>query len=196
MVAVPEKLCPDGLYCENVARLTVPPHTPSLPLVDRRALLRAGGLAFALGWGGGRVRAETKPPGAGAAADPAPLVPTTQFESAYAKIVGNGTPTQGAMALELPEDAENGNIVPYKINVESPMTDSDHISRVHLLSTQNPQALVATFHFTPLSGSATVSGRMRLAKTQEVVAVAVTSHDTLVVARTLVNVGIGGCGVE
>jgi sulfur-oxidizing protein SoxY len=96
----------------------------------------------------------------------------------------------------LPEDAENGNIVPYKINVESPMTDEDHIARVDLLSTQNPQAAVATFYFTPLSGRATVAGRMRLAKTQEVVAVALTSQNKLLIARQKIAVGIGGCGTE
>jgi sulfur-oxidizing protein SoxY len=144
------------------------------------------------------ARSETEAPGAAAlaTADPAPLVPTAQFEDAYGKIIGGGTPIEGRMTIELPEDAENGNIVPYKISVDSPMTDADHIARVHLLSTQNPQASVATFHFTPLSGKAAVSGRMRLAKTQEVIAVALTSANSLLIARTTVAVGIGGCGAE
>jgi len=157
-------------------------------------LASAGALALAAL--GARPATAASGPPAAAAADPAPLVPTRQFEDAFARIVGNGTPIEGRMTLELPEDAENGNIVPYKISVESPMTDADHIARVHLLSTQNPQASVATFHFTPLSGKAAVAGRMRLAKTQEVVAVALTSDDTLLIARTTVSVGIGGCGTE
>jgi len=136
------------------------------------------------------------PKGAAAVADPPPLIPTSQFDDAFAKVVGTGTPVEGQMMLELPEDAENGNIVPYKINVESPMTDEDHIARVDLLSTQNPQAAVATFYFTPLSGRATVAGRMRLAKTQEVVAVALTSQNKLLIARQKIAVGIGGCGTE
>jgi sulfur-oxidizing protein SoxY len=111
-------------------------------------------------------------------------------------VVGSGTPLEERMMLELPEDAENGSIVPYKISVESPMTADDYIARVDLLSTQNPQASVATFHFTPLSGTAAVTGRMRLAKTQEVVAVALTSSNKLLMARQTVNVGIGGCGTE
>lgn len=131
-----------------------------------------------------------------AATDAEPKHPTPQFDEAFAKIVGNGTPVEGRMTLELPEDAENGNIVPYRISVQSPMTADDHIARVHLLSTQNPQASVGTFHFTPLSGAATVSGRMRLAKTQDVVAIALTNTDTLLVARARVMVGIGGCGTE
>lgn len=131
-----------------------------------------------------------------AAADPPPLIPTRQFEEAFAQVVGSGTPIEGRVLLELPEDAENGNIVPYKISIESPMSADDHIQKVTLLSTQNPQATVAVFHFTPLSGKAAVSGRMRLAKTQEVVAVALTSANSLLIGRQMVDVGIGGCGTE
>lgn len=166
-------------------------------LVDRRKMLAGAGALGLAGLGGRPALAETLPLGAAAAvADPAPLLPTAQFEDAFGKIVGNGTPIEGRMTIELPEDAENGNIVPYKISVESPMTAADYIARVYLLSTQNPQATVATFHFTPLSGVATVSGRMRLAKTQDVVAVGLTSENSLLIARTTVIVGIGGCGVE
>jgi sulfur-oxidizing protein SoxY len=159
-----------------------------------------GGLAgFVLGAAAGAraARAEGTPVAAAdGAADQTPLAPTSQYQAAFANAVGSGTPREELMILELPEDAENGNIVPYKISVESPMTAEDHIAEVHLLSTQNPEARVAVFHFTPLSGRAAVSGRMRLAKTQEVVAVAVTSSNKLLMARRTVSVGIGGCGTE
>jgi sulfur-oxidizing protein SoxY len=172
--------------------------TPDRPLVTRRTVLSGAGGLLLCGAGGGATRpaAAAPPPPAAAAAGDAPLVPSPQFAEAFARVVGNGTPIEGRMTIELPEDAENGNIVPYKISVESPMTEADHIARVHLLSTQNPQAAVATFHFTPLSGKAAVSGRMRLARTQEVVAVALTSSNSLLIARTMVHVGIGGCGTE
>ena len=90
-------------------------------------------------------------------------------------------PLEEGVTVDLPEIAENGNIVPYKLDVESPMTEDDYVERLHLLSTANPQAAVATFHFTPLSGKATVTGRMRLAKTQDVVAVAETSTGKLLI---------------
>lgn len=164
------------------------------PALHRRAFL--GSLA-ALAAIRSPALAETAASGPAplAASDPA-LPPSAQYEEALARIVGSGTPIEGRMTIELPEDAENGNIVPYKISIESPMTDQDYIARVHLLSTLNPQASVATFHFTPLSGQATVSGRMRLAKTQDVVAVALTSANSLLIARQAVIVGIGGCGTE
>lgn len=165
-------------------------------LVDRRKVL-AGAGALALAAGGVReAQAETEASRAAAVTDPPPLVPTAQYQDAFQKVIGTGTPIEGRVVLDLPEDAENGNIVPYKISIESPMSEADHITQVHLLSTQNPQAAVATFHFTPLSGKAAVSGRMRLAKTQEVVAIALTSDNSLLVARRVVNVGIGGCGSE
>lgn len=170
--------------------------TRARQFVDRRTILAgAGGTALAT-LCVGSARSEGEAAVSAAVANPVVLHPTVQFENAFAKIIGSGTPIEGRMTLEMPEDAENGNIVPYTIAVESPMSEADNIARVHLLSTQNPQASVATFHFTPLSGKAQVSGRMRLAKTQEVVAVALTNANALLIARTTVNVGIGGCGVE
>lgn len=165
-------------------------------IVDRRTAL-AGAAALLCTLAVARpAGAETSPTQAVVAAADAPPVPTPQFEEAFAKIVGNGTPREELLELEMPEDAENGNIVPYRISIESPMTPDDYIARVHLLSTQNPQAAVATFHFTPRSGKATVAGRMRLARTQDVVAVALTSANSLLIGRRMVHVGIGGCATE
>jgi sulfur-oxidizing protein SoxY len=121
---------------------------------------------------------------------------TPQFDIALKKVLGERVPLEEGIKVELPEIAENGNIVPYKLMVESPMTEDDFIQRLHLLSTANPQAAVATFHFTPLSGVATVTGRMRLAKTQDVVAVAETSTGKIMIGRSKVQVTIGGCGSE
>ncbi|MGE0024684.1 MAG: thiosulfate oxidation carrier protein SoxY [Hyphomicrobium sp.] len=163
--------------------------------IDRRAFLASLAALTAMRLPA-RAEGEAAAAKAQATEDPGPQPPSAQFEEAFARIVGSGTPLDGRMTIELPEDAENGNIVPYKISAESPMTAEDHVARVHLLSTLNPQASVATFHFTPLSGKAVVSGRMRLAKTQDVVAVAVTSANVLLVARQTVIVGIGGCGTE
>lgn len=168
---------------------------PRLVFLDRRGLLLGAGGVLAAACGARAAGTETSKREADAL-DPKPLVPTRQYEETFAAIVGSGTPVEGRMTIELPEDAENGNIVPYKISIESPMTAQDHITRAYLLSTQNPQARVGTFHFSPLSGRAMVSGRMRLAKTQEVVALALTSTNTLLTARQLVHVGIGGCGAD
>ena len=116
------------------------------------------------------------------------------WQQVLKNIVGGASPSQGRIALELPEIAENGNTVPFNVSVDSPMTEGDHVKAVHLISTANPQPVVATFHFTPASGKASVASRMRLAQTQDVIAVAELSDGKFVMARHAVRVTIGGCG--
>ena len=117
------------------------------------------------------------------------------FQDAFAKIVGDRTPEAGPFTLDLPELAENGNMVLFKLDVDSPMTDAEHVTALHLLSTQNPHGHVATFKLSVLSGKAKVSGRMRLAKTQDVVALAELSDGRVLMASRQVQVTIGGCGI-
>jgi sulfur-oxidizing protein SoxY len=116
-----------------------------------------------------------------------------QFDDEYRKLLGAGTPVDGRVVLELPEIAENGNFVPVTITVDSPMTDTDYVKTIHLLSTGNPVARVATFHLTPINAVARVQSRMRLAKTQDVIALAEMANGTLLLATTVVKVTIGGC---
>jgi sulfur-oxidizing protein SoxY len=116
------------------------------------------------------------------------------WQEALKKIVGDQTPVESGLTLQLPEIAENGNTVPFSISVDSPMTEDDYVKAVHVLSTGNPQPYIATFHFTPDSGKAAVSSRMRLAATQDVVSVAELSNGKFLIARKEVKVTIGGCG--
>ena len=116
------------------------------------------------------------------------------WEAALKKIVGDQSPIDGKVTLEMPEIAENGYTVPFSISVDSPMTDDDYVKAVHVISTGNPQPIIATFHFTPLSGKATVSSRMRLAKTQDIVTVAELSDGKFAMTKRTVKVTIGGCG--
>lgn len=120
---------------------------------------------------------------------------SASFQDAFNRIAGDRTPEEGPFSLELPELAENGNMVLFKLNAESPMTEAEHVKAFHLLSTQNPQGHVGTFKLTLMSGQASVSGRMRLAKTQDVVALAELSDGRLLIASRNVQVTIGGCGI-
>jgi sulfur-oxidizing protein SoxY len=120
---------------------------------------------------------------------------SAEFEAAFNALIGGTTPREGGIELDLPDAVENGDYVPVALSVESPMTAASHVKAIHLLSTLNPRATVATFRFTLLSGKARVTSRMRLAKTQEVVAVAEMSDGTLLMAKRSVDVKIGGCGM-
>lgn len=174
--------------------------------IDRRGILAAAGAAaFAALTNTGRAQAADGP---ASDAPPAPVLendatrsvsppsPTSQFADVLQSIVGDKKPLDERVTVDIPEFAENGNIVPYKLDVESPMTADDHITKLYLLSTQNPQAKVAVFHFTLASGKAAVTGRMRLAKTQDVVAIAETNKGEFLRGTRNVEVTIGGCGTE
>ena len=63
-----------------------------------------------------------------------------------------------------------------------------------VLALGNPTPPVATFKFGPLAASHAASTRIRLAGTQEVVAIAKMADGTFVQASSTVKVTIGGCG--
>jgi sulfur-oxidizing protein SoxY len=107
----------------------------------------------------------------------------------------NGRPPQpGRVTLDLPQIAENGNAVPVGVTVDSPMTESDYVTAIHVLAEGNPDPAVISAHLTPLSGQAALATRMRMAKTQLVWAVAEMSDGSVHVDKTEVKVTIGGCG--
>ncbi|MBZ8132007.1 thiosulfate oxidation carrier protein SoxY [Afifella sp. IM 167] len=150
-----------------------------MKLTRREALVLSAGAAL-IAFAGGRAG----PAFAGAA----------ETDQAIKDFTGGTEPQSGRITLTAPEIAENGNTVPVSVYVESPMTAEDHVASVMLLAEGNPNPDVATFHFTPMSGEATATTRMRLAKTQNVVAVAKMSDGSVYVDRKEVKVTIGGCG--
>ena len=118
-----------------------------------------------------------------------------KLKESIARAIGDREPAEGGMIkLELPEIAENGNTVPLKFEVESPMSPDAYVKSVHVFADGNPNPDVASFHFTPASGKAAASTRMRLAKTQNVVAAAEMSDGSTYMASKEVKVTIGGCG--
>ena len=110
------------------------------------------------------------------------------------KLFGDKPRVPGKINLDLPSIAENGLVVPLNFEVESPMTEKDYVKSVHFFAEGNPSVGVAAFHFTPMSPKAAAAIRIRLAKTQDIVAVAQMSNGDVYTARKEVKVTIGGCG--
>ena len=110
------------------------------------------------------------------------------------EILGERSAQEGRIVLDLPEIAENGNTVPLTIEVDSPMTEDDHVEAVHVMTERNPDPEVATFHFSPRNGRAVVSTRIRLSESQTVHALAEMSDGSVYTAARNVEVTIGGCG--
>ena len=118
----------------------------------------------------------------------------SEAEAEIAKFTGGKPAAQGRISIDLPEIAENGNAVPLSLAVESPMTPADHITDVLVVADGNPNPRVAAFRFSPLSGRAEASTRIRLAATENVIVVARTGNGEFYTARKEVKVTIGGCG--
>lgn len=99
----------------------------------------------------------------------------------------------GRVAIVLPELAENGNAVPLRLQVESPMTEADHVKTVYVFSEKNPIAQVARFHLGPRAGTATLRTNIRLAATQTITVIARMSDGTLWSAAAEVIVTQAAC---
>lgn len=108
-------------------------------------------------------------------------------DDAIAAFTGGATPSEDGVELEAPEIAENGNTVPVAVSAPGAVA-------IMLLADGNPRPEVATFNFGPLAGSASAATRIRLAKTQNVVAVAKMADGSFKMAKAAVKVTIGGCG--
>ncbi|MGF1619357.1 MAG: thiosulfate oxidation carrier protein SoxY [Rhodomicrobiaceae bacterium] len=95
--------------------------------------------------------------------------------------------------LTIPGVAENGLSVYTTVDVESPMTEADHVRAIHVLSEQNPIAHLMTFHLGPRAGVAKVSTNVRLAASQQVTALVEMSDGTFWRDRKNVVVTIAAC---
>lgn len=104
-----------------------------------------------------------------------------------AEFTGGADMADSGVTLTAPEIAENGNTVP--ISVSAPGAES-----IMVLATGNPTPPVATFTFGSLAASQAASTRIRLAGTQDVVAIAKLGDGTFARTSSTVKVTIGGCG--
>ena len=99
-----------------------------------------------------------------------PVAPGLQIAlRAYA---GDAPIRPGKVQFEIAPLVENGNTVPIRVAVESPMTAADHVAEIAIFNERNPQRDVARFRLGPRSGRAEVSTRIRLATSQQLVALA------------------------
>lgn len=111
-----------------------------------------------------------------------------------AEFLGGAVPAEEGITLELPEIAENGYTVPLSVRVDAPATDENHVESLIVLADSNPEPVVAIFHFSPLSGRQEATTRIRLARTQDITAIARMTDGSFLKTEVNVKVTIGGCG--
>ena len=145
--------------------------------LNRREALTAGAGIFAAG--------------GGLAANPARAL--NDYADQIDKFTGGKMPVEGGVKLDLPELAENGNTVPLSVAVDGEMGEGIHVQEILVVAPANPNGRVIRFRFSPISVPE-ASTRIRLAETQDVIAVAKLSDGTFFSASRQIKVTIGGCG--
>ena len=108
-------------------------------------------------------------------------------EDVIAEFTGGAAMADTGVTLTAPEIAENGNTVPIAVEAEGAVS-------IMVLAAGNPTPGVGTFNFGELAGAHAASTRIRLAGTQDVIAIAKMADGSFARASSNVKVTIGGCG--
>jgi len=116
-----------------------------------------------------------------------PLPVHAAADDLIAAFTGGAAIGDAGITLTAPEIAENGNTVPIEV-------DAPGASAILVLALGNPTPPVATFYFGPLAATQSASTRIRLAGTQDVIAIAKLADGSFAQAASTVKVTIGGCG--
>ncbi|MEN3949999.1 thiosulfate oxidation carrier protein SoxY [Iodidimonas sp. SYSU 1G8] len=121
------------------------------------------------------------------------LAAEADMRAAITGLFGDRPLREGGISLIIPPLAENGNSVPLAISVDSPMTETDHVRRIAVFSPLNPLPDIIQFELGPRAGKASVSTRIRLARTQDILVVAELSDGSLRSASASIMVTVGAC---
>jgi len=101
--------------------------------------------------------------------------------------------TEGRVVLDVQPLVENGNAVPIRVRIDSPMTPADHVQEIIVFNERNPQRDVVRAAFGPASGRAQLDTRIRLATSQRLVALARLSDGSQWSAHVDVVVTLAAC---
>ena len=145
----------------------------------RRIFLRTAALATAAVW-----------PGAAARATPEAM------RQAMREILGEAEARPGKVTLDIPALVENGNAVPLTVSVDSPMSEADHVKAIHIFNERNPQPHVISLALGTRAGRAKVATRIKLADSQQVVAIAEISDGSFWSGSADVIVTLAACAED
>ena len=95
-----------------------------------------------------------------------------ELAAAIKQFAAGAPVTEGRVEFDIAPLVENGNTVPITVRVQSAMTEAEHVKAIAIFNESNPQRDVANFYLGPRAGRATVATRIRLATSQQLVAVA------------------------
>lgn len=162
--------------------------------VSRRVVLRALGL---LGVSAAAAPFLAGGPGkASGQGNLGALQPEEPVDATLKRLFGGRPIKDGSslIKLDLPLIAENGAVVPITVEVQSPMTPTNYVKNIYIISDRNRRPMNAKFSLGPEMGAASIGANLRLNETGDVRAVAELNDGTLLMAKREVKVTVGGCG--
>jgi sulfur-oxidizing protein SoxY len=115
------------------------------------------------------------------------------MKAAIREIIGEAPVREGRVTLDIPPLVENGNTIATSVVVDSPMTATDYVKAIHIFNEKNPEPNIISVHLGPRAGRAAFSTRIRLADSQNVVAIAEMSDGSLWSDTAAVIVTIAAC---
>lgn len=150
----------------------------------------------AVGLAAGLASLGVMPRMAGAATGLGMPKPGEKVEETIARLFGK-RPLQAAgdkMKVDLPLIAENGAVVPVRIESNLPMEANNYVKNVYIITDKNRRPLNARLALTPDAGKLSVSTNIRMGGTSDVRVIAEMSDGSLYQFKQEVKVTVGGCG--
>ncbi len=98
------------------------------------------------------------------------------------------------MKLDVPAIAENGSVVPVKVEVMQESTPQKYVKKIYFIVDKNRRPMSANFSLTPDVGKPFIGTNLRLGATTPIRAVAEMNDGTLLSVTREVKVTVGGCG--
>ena len=136
---------------------------------------------------GGRVFAQTNPPGWPLADEP--------VEATLKRLFGNRgfISGEGKIKMDLPAIAEDGGNVAISVDADLPVSGATRASHIYIISDKNRRPMLAKFSLSADSGRAAIATSIRLATTTDVRAVVEMNDGALYAVTKHVRVTISGC---
>jgi sulfur-oxidizing protein SoxY len=163
--------------------------------IRRRTVLGAAARAATLAAAAGAFGAGLALPFPATAAVGQPE-PEEKVDSTLKRLFGSRKIQDGASLMKLDTQliAENGSLVPIRLEINLDPTPQKHVKTVYFIADKNRRPMSAKFTLSPALGRPVVETNVRLGETTHFRAVAEMNDGSLFEVKNEIKVTVGGCG--
>ena len=122
--------------------------------------------------------------------------PEEKVDETLKRLFGGRKLQDGAALMKLDTQliAENGSLVPIRLEINLDPTPQKHVKTVYFIADKNRRPMSAKFTLSPALGRPTVETNVRLGGTTNFRAVAEMNDGSLFEVKNEIKVTVGGCG--